>query len=262
MAEFICMFCGCPVKRVGNGLTTVEGYASGHSCKSSPTGNHILVSDGIHCVLCGDEKNQNSQNFSFKHTGRFCPISPTKEHLLAYYPSQSIEKISEVDKEAFPVTKNKEKHEKREITDKEYKKVEARLEYYERMDNIEKDMIQKYLLVNKDKKIVEQINLKNKQGLLTKVILSVIFILLLYIAYKVFNNMIFILITFAMWTVIFKLTSYKILRLKQKIASSEMPEGKIVYFDKICENVSIWDHKVLNYLSSSKGKEWLKANYY
>jgi hypothetical protein len=150
---------------------------------------------------------------------------------------------------------------KKEISDKEYKKVVARLEYYERMRDIEHEMIQKYLSDNKDKKIVEQIKAKGKTGFLLKLILSIVAFLSLYIVYKMNVSVIFMLAIILFWFVFIKIIGNKILSMKRKIASSEMPERKIVFKDVICDDVSIWDYKILDYISSPEGKEWLNTKY-
>ena len=56
--DLICKFCG---KSFSTGL-----------CYHSPTKKHIAISDGVHCIFCG-------QRFS---PGGLCNLSPTKKHQL------------------------------------------------------------------------------------------------------------------------------------------------------------------------------------
>jgi hypothetical protein len=268
MADLICMFCGRPVEVFNKTLIADVG---GSICQKAPNKKHILIADGVHCVFCGDERDIKAPGFYFKNSGTLCVQSPTKKHLLAYFPEQTMKQDTEIniisEEKQIESERNIKKPvqniktEKLEITDEEYRKVEARLDYYERQRSIENKMIQDYLIKHKSKGIIEQIIAKDKKSLLLKIIVSIVMFVSLYVIFAVLENAIICAVLIAVWIILFKIISNRTLTAKRRIASSEMPNGKIDFIDAVCEKVSIWDHKILGYISTSEGKEWLKTKY-
>jgi len=150
---------------------------------------------------------------------------------------------------------------KNKSSDLSLEKLNNVAENVKRWHDTENEMIQNYLLNNKDKKIVENIKSKNNLGLLLKSIFSIFFIISSYIVLQIINKFFLIFIIILIWVILFKYINHKILNIKRKIASSEMPNGRIDTDDIVIGKISIWDHKILDYLSSPEGKEWIKNIY-
>lgn len=72
-----CKYCGQEVKPVGSML--MSSY--GKTCRASPTGNHVLISDGISCIYCGYETKPIGGLLMTKY-GQRCTASPTGKHIL------------------------------------------------------------------------------------------------------------------------------------------------------------------------------------
>jgi len=74
----VCRFCGqeCTANS-SQKLWTKYGPA----CKGNSSGNHVLVSDGVHCIYCGHECKPVIDGIITKF-GKQCPNSPSKKHSL------------------------------------------------------------------------------------------------------------------------------------------------------------------------------------
>lgn len=71
-----CRHCGADLlsKNLGDGNLAIGAT---NSCKSSPTGKHILVPTGDHCVYCGEYFSSSICR------GNSCNHSPSKKHEFA-----------------------------------------------------------------------------------------------------------------------------------------------------------------------------------
>ena len=170
---------------------------------------------------------------------------------------------SEIKKETS-IADNKElknNKQKNESADLSLEKLNVVAENVKRWHDTENEMIQNYLLNNRDKKIVENIKSKNNFGLLLKFVFSIFFIISSYIVLAILDKYFLIFLIILIWVIVFKYINHKILTIKRKIASSEMPNGRIDTDDIVIGKISIWDHKILDYLSSPEGKEWIKNIY-
>jgi|GEM_PF-308551 len=76
--SMLCKFCGQECKA---GATLKLWTKYGPACKGSPSGNHVIVSDGLHCVYCGHECKPISTGLITRY-GKQCPHSPTGKHAL------------------------------------------------------------------------------------------------------------------------------------------------------------------------------------
>lgn len=65
------------VKSIGFALRTSQG----DKCSSSPVGKHIAVSDGKHCVYCGEEV-KNVGMVLRSSRSDLCYSSPNKKHAI------------------------------------------------------------------------------------------------------------------------------------------------------------------------------------
>ena len=74
-----CRFCGEEVKTMSS--KTLWGRF-GDKCKTSTTGFHVAVSDGINCVYCGEAAKPSSSGKLLTRSGPQCRNSPTKAHAL------------------------------------------------------------------------------------------------------------------------------------------------------------------------------------
>ena len=72
-----CRYCGQEVRTAGTQLISTYGQA----CKTSPTGKHVIISDGVCCVYCGHETRTVGNRLITTHGDR-CRASPSGTHLL------------------------------------------------------------------------------------------------------------------------------------------------------------------------------------
>lgn len=74
-----CRYCGNVIKEQSAGFSLRTDR--GDRCDSSPSGKHIAVSDGRHCVYCGEEVRNDGIQLRSRRSAT-CNCSPNRKHAL------------------------------------------------------------------------------------------------------------------------------------------------------------------------------------